>query len=61
MKLQDKIKNADRVNKANNLIVQAIEFETNREIMNKMLEVSQLISDVHKECVADFRHARRDA
>jgi len=60
MLLEDKIKNADRVHKANNLIVQAIQNETNRETMSKMLKVSQMISDIHKDCVADFQHARRE-
>ena len=57
--LSDKIKNADRVLKANDLIVKAIEQETNREIMSLMLDVSQAISDVHKACISDLKHARR--
>ena len=57
--LSDKIKNADRVLKANDLIVKAIEQETNREIMALMLDVSQAISDVHKACISDLMHARR--
>lgn len=61
MLLGDKIKNADRIHRANNLIVQAIQNETNREIMSKMLEASQMISDIHKECVADFEYAKRES
>lgn len=52
--LSEKIKNADRVLKANTLIVQAIEHADNPNIMRQMLEVSQLISDIHKACVSDF-------
>ena len=59
MTLEERIKNADRVNRANNFIVQAIEHESNTDIMELMLDVSQMISDVHKECVADFKNARR--
>jgi len=60
MLLSDKIKNAERIHRANNLIVQAIENEENREILMQMLDVSQSISEIHKACVADLKHARRD-
>lgn len=52
--LTNKIKNADRVLKANNLIVQSIENADNPNIMRQMLDVSQRISDIHKACVADL-------
>lgn len=52
--LTEKLKNADRINKANNLVLQAIENETNPEIITQMIEVSQHISDVHKSCIADL-------
>ena len=58
--LTEKIKNADRIHRANNFVVQAIENETNREIMKQMLAVSQAISDVHKACIADLKFAERD-
>lgn len=57
--LSDKIKNADRVHRANNLIVQAVEHENNSEIISELLEVSQMISDIHKACVADLKYAKR--
>jgi len=57
--LSDKIKNADRVHRANNLIVQAVEHENNSEIISALLEVSQMISDIHKACVADLKYAKR--
>ena len=60
MLLSDKIKNAERIHRANNLIVQAIVNEENREILMQMLDVSQSISEIHKACVADLKHARRD-
>lgn len=60
MLLSDKIKNADRILKANELIVKAIENETNIDILKQMLDVSQAISDVHKACVADLINVRRD-
>jgi len=60
MLLSDKIKNADRIHRANNLVVQAIENEENREILIKMLEVSQEISEIHQACIADLKHARRE-
>jgi len=59
MTLAEKVKNADRILKANDLIVKAIEQETNHEIMTLMLDVSQAISDVHKACISDLKHARR--
>ena len=57
--LSDKIKNADRIHRANNLILQAVENEENREIMKLRLETSQAISDIHKACVADLKFAER--
>ncbi len=60
MLISDKIKNADRVHKANNLIVQAIEHETNSNIISALLEASQQISDIHKACVAEMKYAKRE-
>jgi len=59
--LSEKIKNAERIHRANNLVMQAIEHESNREIMKQMLEVSQAISDVHKACIADLKFAERES
>lgn len=60
MKLTDKIKNADRVSKANNSIVQSIEHAGNPNIRRKMLEVSQMLSDIHKDCIAELDDGEPD-
>lgn len=57
--LAAKIENANRLMKANDLIIKAIENEKNEEILVQMLELSQAISDVHKACIADVRNVRK--